>query len=288
MIDLDSLVRAARDLEPLPASVGRLAALISDPRSEIKQVVDVVAFDQGLTARLLRMANSAMSASRRPVSTVREAVVRLGTGPVLSLTAGVHVKRRLKQAIPEYGLSEGDLWRHSVAAALAAESLPACVKVPVPAETFTAALLHDVGKLVLSRFLYPEVGELLTRAHREAGLTKLQAEVEILHTHHGELGGIIAGEWKLPETIVRGITYHHIPDSSRDTASDAVHIANVVAKAALAVKAEPEEGRQEAFARAAAEALPGPMQRLGLAEGDLATLTDMVGNHFEAVLAVYE
>lgn len=287
MIDLDSLVRAARDLEPLPASVGRLASLVSDPDSDVKQVVDVIAFDQGLTARLLRMANSAMSASRRPISTVREAVVRMGSGAVLSLATGVHVKRRMNQAIPEYGLSEGELWRHSVAAALAAESLPACVRASVPAEAFTAALLHDVGKLVLCRFLYPEVSELLRSAHREARLTRLQAEVEILHTHHGELGGIIAGQWRLPESIVRGITYHHIPDASRDPASDAVHVSNVVAKAALATLAEPEQP-EEAFARAIAEALPGPMERLGLAAADLATLTDMVSNHFEAVLAIYE
>jgi HD-like signal output (HDOD) protein len=228
MIDLDALTTAAEALEPLPASVTRLAA-IATTEPQVDAVVEVVRYDQALTAALLATANSSWSASRSRVTTVHDAVVRLGTGPVLSLALGASVRSRMHRAVPEYGLAEGELWEHSVAALLAAELLGRRAPVPPPVETATAALLHDVGKLVMARFLDDDLLRALHMAAGE-GVGRRRAEREVLGVDHAELGGLVAQAWRLPPALVRGIGYHHDPLLGGELTCFAVHLADVVAK----------------------------------------------------------
>ena len=150
MLDQTVLVKAAHKLEPLPASVSRLAQLMVKDDWSIRDAEETISFDQTLTARLLRLANSAASGSRREISTIQDALVRMGTGVVLSMATGSSISRMTKTGLPEYGLEEGALWRHSIAAALAAEAAVGVCETEVPPESFTAALLHDIGKLVCS------------------------------------------------------------------------------------------------------------------------------------------
>jgi HD-like signal output (HDOD) protein len=156
--------------------------------------------------------------------------MRLGTGTVLSLTVGAAVQARMQRAVPEYGLHEGQLWRHSMAAALAAQAVKEYSRYNVPPESFAAALLHDIGKLVMSRFLSPNVLEMLRRANREGGLSTMQAERELLGVHHGELGGLVAQHWKLPESIVHGVSYHHAPEEIDEPVAYVVYLANQAAR----------------------------------------------------------
>lgn len=231
MIDLDALAQAAACLDPLPMSVTRLAAMVcGDEPADLTEIVEIVQFDQALTASLLRAANSSWSASRTEITNVRDAVVRLGSSTVFSIALGVNVKSRMARDVPEYGLNEGDLWNHSVAASLAAELLLKKAKHKLPAETVTAALLHDVGKLVMCRFLADDLLTVLHQAHDLAGLTRMQAEYEVLGVHHAELGGLIAQIWGLPESLVRGISYHHSPGIGLDPICYGVHLSDVVAK----------------------------------------------------------
>jgi putative nucleotidyltransferase with HDIG domain len=229
MIDLDALTTAAEALEPLPASVTRLAVLAAGD-AQLDAVVEVVQFDQALTAALLATANSSWSASRTRITTVRDAVLRLGTGPVLSLALGASVRNRMHRAVPEYGLAEGELWEHSVAALLAAELLGRRAPVKPPVETATAALLHDVGKLVMARFLDDDLLQSLHRAAEE-GIGRRRAEVDVLGVNHAELGALVAQTWRLPPSLVRGIGYHHDPRLGGELICFAVHLADVVAKA---------------------------------------------------------
>lgn len=229
MLDQNLLARTAYKLQPLPPSLTRLAALVAQQEPDLREVVKIVAFDPVLTGKLLHVANSAYSGSRTLISTAKEAVIRLGSGAVLRLVVGVCARPLLQQAIPAYGLSKGELWRHSTAAALAAEALGGFTGTPIPPATFTAALLHDLGKLVLGPMLTPELGEALRRAIAEGGAAPHQAEIELLSVHHGEVGGLIAQHWKLPEVITEAITHHHTPEAGDTAACYAAHLANAVA-----------------------------------------------------------
>jgi len=228
VIDLDELARAATQLEPLAPSVTRLAALVCAGAPELGQVVEIVRYDEALTASLLRSANSSWSSSRVEITTVRDAVIRLGASPVLAMTLGRNVRGRLDDALPEYGLGEGELWRHSVAASLAAELLAPRTRHRPPPEAATAALLHDVGKLVMARYLAPPLLEAL-REHEERGMTPIDAEAAVLGIDHAELGAWIARAWSLPDSLVRAIGEHARPGADADTVVYAVYLADVVA-----------------------------------------------------------
>jgi putative nucleotidyltransferase with HDIG domain len=230
MLDQNALTQAAVALDPLPATVSRLAALVVREDWSVADAAHLVEFDPPLTGRLLEMANSAATAGLASVSTVREAILRVGIGPVLAFATASGLKKELKRALPEYGLSEGQLWRHAVASALAAEMLSGPSRTALPPEVFTAALLHDVGKIVLARFLDAERLRRLAEARQEGGASSIDAELEVLGASHAALGARIAAHWALPPRIATGIAHHHAPEDGRDVVCDAVYLANIAAK----------------------------------------------------------
>jgi putative nucleotidyltransferase with HDIG domain len=279
MLDYQKLVRAAEGLDPVPVSVSRLVAIVAHDHWAFSDVEQVISLDQALTARLLRIANSAWSASLMPIGTVKDAVIRIGIGPTVSFAVGACVGPTFRRALPEYGLSEGQLWRHSVTASLAAEVLAAMSRAEVPAESVTASLLHDVGKLVLARFLTPDLVTALSEARAGGERSAMQAEIDVLGVHHGELGGVIARAWNLPPRVCEAVAHHHAPDKIADVVCDVVAIANLVAKTIEATgEATPDTGG----------ALDGAVSRLGLADSFLDRTKNHVARRLEEVLERYD
>ena len=279
MIDLDLLIEQANELAPLPASTVRLAALVDSPDCHLEDVAELIAFDQALTVRLLRAANSAASASALHVGTVQEAVMRMGTAQVLALAVACGAKPFLQARVTAYGLAEGALWRHSVAAAVAAEIALAFCEVEIPPEAFTAALLHDIGKLVMGRFLSPEILGFIRRAQEVDHLGQLGAESLLLNVHHGELGGLIAQHWKLPPRVVQGIIHHHDPEQGLDPICDFTCLANHVAKRI-------EAGLDGVSFDAVLPA--GVAPRLGLTDNGLDQLCPVAAMRYAQVRARYD
>lgn len=231
VIDPVALTAAARTLDPMPRSVARLATTIARGDWAIAEIEDIVSFDAALSGRLLQFANSAASASLVPVTTVRAAVIRVGVGMLLAFATATTTRRQLQRAIPEYGLGEDDLWKHSVAAALAAQLMQPFTSSSIPPEAFTAAILHDVGKLVLARFIDPPHMAALSAARQDLSRPDGDLELEVLGSTHATLGGLIAREWLLPDRLARGIEFHHTPDEGRDVLCDVVHVADAAANA---------------------------------------------------------
>ena len=278
LVDLDALIANANELTALPQSTVRLAALVGAKQENVAEVVEVVSFDPALTFKLIRAANSAATGGLQAVTTVKDAVTRLGTAQVFALAVASSVRPHMHKNIPEYGFTDGEFWRHSVAAAVATEVAGSFCKTPIPREAFTAALLHDIGKLIMARFLSTDILELLGSARKDGALGALEAETKVLTVHHGELGGIIAQHWQFPEAIVKGIIHHHTPEIGDDPICDTVSLANVVAK-----KSE---------AKMAGKTLdimpdPGVMERMGLNPEDFDKLCAAAAERFEKVRTRY-
>ena len=94
MIDATALVKAAQGLDPLPATVARLASLVVRPDWSLNEAAHLVEFDAALTGRLLRLANSAAMAGLSPVNTARDAIMRVGIGPALAFAAASGLRKR--------------------------------------------------------------------------------------------------------------------------------------------------------------------------------------------------
>jgi putative nucleotidyltransferase with HDIG domain len=257
----------------------RLAGLVSNPGADLDDVAELIVFDQALTLRLLRVANSVASAPEMPVGDVKDAVIRMGMAQVLALAVAAGAKPVLQTRVSAYGLDEGALWRHSVAAATAAETMQAFIGVAPPPETFTAALLHDVGKLVMGRFLSDEILGFIRRAQEVDHLDRLDAESLLLCVNHAELGGLIAQHWKLPQRVVQGITYHHNPQQGQDVICDCVHLANQVAKRIEAGL----DGREYELS-----ILPEVAERLGLTKKVLDDLCPIAALRYTQVRLRYD
>jgi HD-like signal output (HDOD) protein len=234
VIDHKDLLSSAEALGALPATVTRLANIVSNPEHDIREIVEVVTFDQSLTATILRRANSAALGARFQIKTVRDATLWLGSGSLLSLALATNVSRKLNAAIPAYGLAEGQLWKQSVAASLAAEEIRHQAGVEVPAEAPTAALLHDFGKVVLAQHFGARVLNMLAQAAVADNMGLLAAEARVFGINHADIGGLVAQHWKLPHSIVDAIIHHHHAGEHRNPASAAVSLAHAMVPDVLA------------------------------------------------------
>jgi HD-like signal output (HDOD) protein len=275
-LDTRALVREATDLAPLPQAATRLVAILSREDWKDAEVLEVVRLDPVLTGKVLGAANSAASRAQKKILDVQEAVRRIGPRAVVGIALATGVKQRMSLALPQFGLGEGELWRHSVAALLAAELASPHFRLSYSTAGVTAALLHDVGKIVMARFLDPDTLEYLRLARVEGGESERGAEMEILAVSHGELGALVAAHWGMPE-----VQYHHdlagVPEAHRRDAAlvkVADSAAKVVAPSRLPAHDDPEE-------LAAAQAI------LRIEPADFPAFCEAVERRFRKIGAAY-
>ena len=228
-INLDELLYQARTLPAFPETTVRLAQMVSNQSYEVDDVANCVKYDQALTLRLLCAANSAAYAGEERVSTVDDAVLRLGSSQVLTIAVSRGVRSMFRVAVPAYRLVEGELWKHSVATALAGEIASSYCDLASSPEVFTTALLHDVGKLVIGHFIDHAMFRAISELRVSQRLSCIEAESRVLGISHASLGGYIAENWNLPRSILDGILYHHEPALGGKDICYLVFLANCVA-----------------------------------------------------------
>lgn len=201
--------------------------LLSDPNSDFGHIERVVRVDPGLTGNVLKLANSAYFGASGEVSSVRQAVGIIGWNRMRQLVTAAAMNGLMEGSVQGYGLAPGELWRHAVSVSVAAETLAKEHGIKTPEDVFTAALLHDVGKLVMGKYVEPYYDLIEMAVGR--GVPFNEAEQEVLGTDHAEVGAWILERWKLPAPIVRAVRFHHTPDQTepREMLVDLVHLADM-------------------------------------------------------------
>jgi HD-like signal output (HDOD) protein len=270
-IDLLDLFSSAEAIDALPITVTRLAELVADDAHDFRDIAEVVAMDQSLTALLLRRANSAALGGRTQITTVRDAAMRLGTGALLSMALASSVHNRMSGALPAYGLGAGELWKQSVSASLATDVLRMKASVTIPPEASTAALLHDFGKVVLSTHFGAQVLTMLEQAASSEGMDLLSAERAVFGVDHADIGGVVAQRWKLPHTIVDAVIHHHEVDPGMTPTVAAVSLAHAMVPEVLAGQ-DDDEATGELEGPSAAETHGVLLESLGI--GDYAAVLE--------------
>ncbi len=230
MIHEATISKRVRELPKLAGSAVRALSLICRPDPEIEELAECVAHDVGVTADMLRKANSAALGSLIKVGTLRDAIVRCGAESLAQSIVRVHARSLLSGAIPEYGYDEGDAWRLAAGAGMAAERIRRCSRVRVPPYASTAALLHDIGKLVMGGLQSESDMELVEERRYAARESLVQAERQVLGHSSCEAGAALLEAWNLPEEIVAAVRMRSDPDRSKDACTDAVHLSVVLAR----------------------------------------------------------
>ena len=227
----DRLLDQINHLEPLPATARRLVATLDDARTSIADVARLLELDQTVGANVLRVAGSSLYRGKFPIKSIREAVVRLGLKTILSVVLDHHMKKYRTNA-PMYDLTEDELWLHGAVASLAVGELTKVLPAAnIPEEAAIAALVHDIGKVVMVRYMKVDVGVLLALC-RDKQIPFVDAEREVFGCDHAEVGAAMARQWHFPDEITFAIEHHHDSAPEGPTAMlDAVMAANLVTKA---------------------------------------------------------
>jgi putative nucleotidyltransferase with HDIG domain len=227
----DQLVADVAGLVSLPEVVVRINALVDDPKSSAEDIGRAIQQDPNLTARVLKLANSAMFGMQRQVDTVARAVAVLGTRQVRDLTLGLAAARAF-DGIPNSLVSMGSFWHHSVLAAVCARLVAAEVPRGRPDSAFVAGLLHDVGQLVMFNKVPEQAHQALLMTIDEPGEPDLHVcERQLIGFDHADVGGALARRWGLPVALQECIEFHHRPDRAEQFPLDVavVHVANTLA-----------------------------------------------------------
>ena len=229
-IKLQHILKRVQDLPPLPTSAMRVIALTKNPATSVKELEFVIGQDPALTAGILRQANSAYYGYARRISSLQEAIVRLGFHVIQGLAMSSAVAPLLKTELVGYGIEQEGLWKHSLLTAMAAKRLCQRRKLPYGDVAFTAGLLHDIGKLIISIYVQ-EVGDYLIKKVTEAQLSYVELEEKVIGFDHARVGGFLARSWNLPDNLVAAISFHHSLSDEQDHVelTSVVHVANGLA-----------------------------------------------------------
>lgn len=213
-----------KTLPTLPTVIHKLNALSDNERSSVQEMAKIVSSDQVLAARILRLANSPSYGFHR-VSTISNAMILLGVNVVKSLALSSSI----------FAIMEKDsvgLWVHSLGVGVAANVIARKLKLTECEEISTAALLHDIGKIII-RLKCGEAEVSILKLIHEQPIYITQAEREIIDTDHAEIGGWLSKSWFLPDKLSEPIACHHDVEKSvaHRLKTSVVHLADAIIKA---------------------------------------------------------
>jgi putative nucleotidyltransferase with HDIG domain len=228
-MDIDELIKKNDRLATLPDVYYRLNETIHDPDCTFDDIGEIICTDTALTARLLRIVNSAYYGFSNRVETVTHALSIIGTDQLSQLVLASSVLSRFS-GIPQEIYNMESFWRHSLGCGLAARALASLSGESNVERFFVAGLLHDIGRLVMCIKLPDQVREVLKRA-RETGHPLHKEEKKMFGYDHAEVGGKLVKSWLLPERLEESIRFHHSSDKTINYPVEAatVDLANGIA-----------------------------------------------------------
>ena len=209
----------------IPPVVKKLLKFVDSPTLSMHEVSDIIAKDQALTAKLLKVVNSPIYGFPGRISSVSQALILLGLNVVKGLLLSVSVVEIMEETMV-------GLWEHSLATAIAAKALASKKGQGEPEEVMISALLHDIGKVALKvRFPGPYKSALLMSENE--GFFIRESEERVFSVGHAEAGSWLSRKWNFPISLIEPIAYHHRPTLARSAPLQTaiVHISDILVRA---------------------------------------------------------
>ena len=225
-------VGSLENLPSLPATYRRLSEALAREDSTAADLGRIISQDIGMTAKILKLVNSAFFGLRRELSNPTEAVTYLGTETVRSLVLANGIFQEARP-LRTRQISLDDIWNHSLAVGHGARNILRALKAPEAMQNdgFISGLLQDTGILILAQNFPDAYDQALGLVQDEHYLLSL-AEQRVLGVNHAEVGAYLTGLWGLPALIVQSLRFHHSPalgpgGADQITPAAAVHLADV-------------------------------------------------------------
>ena len=229
MTSLQYLLSEIQNLKPIPAVTHQLLAVVDKPDSSMEDIANVIQYDPVMTANVLRACNSAYFGLKHPAESIKDAVNMLGTDQVIELVLLKSGAASFSGRQEGYGLEEGEMWRYSVSSAVIAKHMAARLGLANKNTIFTAALVKDIGKIILEKYVARVRHKILDLVEKE-NLSFREAEKKLLGIDHAELGAMIAKTWKFSPKMVKIIRHHHLADETmiKDKEVAVVYLADCI------------------------------------------------------------
>ncbi len=229
---LQKLVERSPDLPTLPVVLVRVQQALADPRVSAARIGDILHEDQALTAKTLKLVNSAYYGFPQKINSVTRAIVILGFSKVREVLLTASVFEAFRKDGDGSAFDATGFWMHSLGTAVASQAVARHLRMPSADEAFVAGLLHDLGKVVLAQHLKPEFQQVAALTSQE-GILMVRAEERVMGVNHTAIGRWLVERWNFPPGLVAPIRFHHQPALAREHRElvHAVHLGDILARA---------------------------------------------------------
>lgn len=220
-----------KDLPTLPSVAMHIIEVSRNPEATVEELKAVISGDLVVSARVMKLVNSAYFGFPRQISSLSKAIVILGFNNVRALAMSVSIMDMYRPRAGKQRLNYQELWKHTVGAAAASRALALNAMPRAAEQCFMAGLLHDIGVIVLDQSFPNEYAAVL-RYQEEKQAPLYVAEQAILGYTHAEVGGFVCEKWLLPPALVQAIAGHHDPGMAEDTDKTILiaHTADIITK----------------------------------------------------------
>ena len=223
-VNIRSEIVQISKLAPLPKIVKQIFEVTSDPSSSARDLSMLIIKDQSLTAKILKIINSAYYGFNRKIGNVNHAIVILGFDEIKSITMALCLMKYYPVEQSRL-FNREDFWRHSIGTAHIARALSSLRMELNCEDAYVIGLLHDFGKVILDQF-FPDIFRNVLEIAAAKKQPLHEALKENIGIDHAEIGGLIAEYWQLPVPLSNAIRMHHRPQDVEET-DYFVHLAHL-------------------------------------------------------------
>lgn len=205
---LEEVILKTVELPVLPATSQKVLSLMSDPDVSIEKVKRLISTDPGLTAKILKISNSAFYGGYRDIQNLSQAILRLGLNSVRNIV----VATSLKNVYKRFGLAEKLLWEQMIGSAMASRTIAKTTRTADPEDAFIGGLLHDVGKVVLNNEFPEKFAQVMERVYNDSVAFEV-AEKDVFEYTQREVGAMVVKKWCFPESLEMLLTHFENVDA---------------------------------------------------------------------------
>jgi putative nucleotidyltransferase with HDIG domain len=217
-------------LPQFPQVAIRILNLMADRNLNIKKIAEFIETDQGIASKVLKIASSAYYGMGGKITSIRHAAIVLGYKILGEIVITAGAKDILDRKLRGYSYGSLDLWNHSLAVAYGSKFIVNKENPSLINATYTAGLIHDVGKIILDELILNKKEEIKSFMEKESK-TLLDAENHFFNFNHAEIAFELCRQWNFPEFISTAIKDHHQPSySSGNKLSYVLHTADHIAR----------------------------------------------------------